>query len=207
MDVLLSTTYWPNLHYFYHVLNSSRTVIEQHEHYQKQSFRNRTKILSANGVLELSIPVKKKADKEIISGVEICYRERWQPKHWRAITSAYNNSPYFEYFEEDLKKFYNREYPLLLEYNLEQLNTILKLLKIKKEVLLSNSFEKQPLVVTDLRESIHPKQNMPQEIELFLNQPYYQTFEEKFGFTPNLSILDLLLNKGLESKEYLTRIG
>src|SRR5688500_13554879 len=97
-SVVLSTAYWPNLPYFYYLLNSEKVFVEHHEHYHKQSFRNRTKILTANGVLELSIPVVKKYDKEIINTIEISYAEAWQIKHWRAISSSYKNSPYFEFF-------------------------------------------------------------------------------------------------------------
>ncbi|MGZ4098932.1 MAG: WbqC family protein, partial [Bacteroidia bacterium] len=134
MDVLLSTAYWPNLHYFYYVLNADKVRIEKQEHYQKQSFRNRMQLLSANGILDLSIPVKKNNDNGLIPGIEISYKEPWQIKHWRAITSAYNNSPYFEYFEDDLKGFYEHEYQYLFDYNMQQLKTILRILKTKKEI-------------------------------------------------------------------------
>src|SRR3954467_9744925 len=121
MNALLSTAYWPNTHYFFYVLNSPGFFIEQHENYQKQSFRNRTQILSANGPLDLSIPIKKKAPREYVKDVEINYKESWQSNHWRAITSAYKNSPYFDYFEEEIKYFYETPFELLLEYNNQQL--------------------------------------------------------------------------------------
>ncbi|MCW3076807.1 MAG: hypothetical protein JWO32_1416 [Bacteroidetes bacterium] len=207
MNVLLSTAYWPNLHYFYYVLKAEKVTIEAHEHYQKQSFRNRTQVLTANGILDLTIPVKKKALKELISEQEISYSEAWQLKHWRAITSAYKNSPYFEYFEDDLKKFYTEEYKFLLNYNLEQLKTLFKLLRIKKELHLTSHFERTVKEESDLREIIHPKNNaLTDDITgEFLSKPYYQTFENKFKFTPNLSVLDLLLNKGMETLDYFPK--
>ncbi len=205
MDVLLSSAYWPNLHYFYHVLHAESLVIEQHEHYGKQSYRNRCVILSANGPLLLSIPVKNLKPKQLISEVEITYKENWRSKHWRAIQSAYNNSPYFEYFEQDIKHFYETEYTHLLEYNLNQLKLILKLFRITKQISLSQSFEKKPQLGIDLREYSEPKLSFTKEplIRDLLNQAYYQTFETKFTFVPNLSILDLLFNKGLEGLDYL----
>ncbi len=205
MDVLLSSAYWPNLHYFYHVLHAERLVIEQHEHYGKQSYRNRCVILSANGPLILSIPVKNLKPKQLISEVEIAYKENWRAKHWRAIQSAYNNSPYFEYFEQDIKHFYESEYTHLLEYNLNQLKLLLKLFRITKHISLSRSFEKTPTLGIDLREYSEPKLSFTKEPLLrdLLNRAYYQTFETKFPFVPNLSILDLLFNKGLESLDYL----
>jgi hypothetical protein len=202
MDALFSTAYWPNLHYFYYVLNSDKVYIESHEHYQKQSFRNRTQILSANGILDLTIPIKKTKDNELISTVEISYAEQWQIKHWRAITSAYKNSPYFEFFEDDIREFYSGNHHLLLDYNTAQLKTILRILKLKKEIVLTSEFEKT-VDKNDLREKIHPKKD--QELINGLNKPYYQTFGDKFGFVPNLSILDLLLNEGLQTLSYFPK--
>lgn len=206
MNVLLTTAYWPNLHYFYYLLNANQVTIEQHEHYQKQSYRNRTSILTANGVLDLTIPVKKTGDKQFIKDLEISYTENWQIKHWRAITSAYKNSPYFDFFEEDIKDFYTTEYSLLLQYNKKQLETVFKLLRQKKTILFSSEFEKETAEV-DLRELIHPKKQFKQDnrVATLLENSYYQTFDTKFGFTPNLSILDLLFNKGLESLDYFPK--
>jgi hypothetical protein len=207
MNVLLSTAYWPNLQYFYYLLNAEKITLECLENYQKQSFRNRTQLLTANGKLDLSIPVKNLNQKQLIKEVEISYQENWQINHWRAITSAYKNSPYFDFFEEDINYFYSNSFKFLMDYNLEQLNLIFKLLKIKKELLLSNDFEKEPIDQLDLRNSIHPKIDFSEDSNVvqLLKTPYYQTFEAKFDFKPNLSILDLLFNKGLETLEYLKR--
>ena len=204
MKSLLSASYWPNLHYFYYVLKSETILIERFDHYQKQSFRNRTQILTANGVLDLSIPVTKISVKEYTKDISISYSENWQSKHWRAITSAYKNSPYFDYFEDEIAVFYKLRYDNLLEYNLLQLKTVLKLLKLKKELFLTDSFEKIPLNKIDTRELIHPKFSFEKDVLVvgLLNKPYYQTFENKFEFKPNLSILDLLFNKGLLTLDY-----
>lgn len=205
MNSLLSTAYWPNLHYFYYVFNSDLIHIEQFENYQKQSFRNRTRILSANGELDLSIPVKKKAPKELSKDIEISYKENWQMKHWRAITSAYKNSPYFEHFENEIEYLYSNKYENLMRFNLEQLQIVLKILQVKKNILLTQDYEKKLIGFTDLREKIHPKLNFKEDknITEMLLRPYYQTFEAKFDFIPNLSILDLLFNKGLGTLDYL----
>ncbi|MDP1799826.1 MAG: WbqC family protein [Bacteroidota bacterium] len=205
MKALLSTAYWPNQHYFYYILNSNNIVIESYENYHKQSYRNRTQILTANGKLDLSIPVKKINTKELIKDVELSYTENWQINHWRAITSAYKNSPYFEFFEEEIYYFYNKQFKFLMDYNSEQLILVLKLLKVKKDISFTATFEKEPLNFIDLRNSIHPKEDFSEDVLVAnkLTSPYYQTFESKFPFHPNLSILDLLFNKGLETKDYL----
>jgi len=204
--VVLSSAYWPNLQYFYYILNAQHVFIEKHEHYQKQSFRNRTQILSANGVLNLTIPIKNYSEKKSINEVEIFYKEKWQKNHWRAIESAYKNSPYFEFFEEEIKMFYSKEYQFLFEYNNSQLECLLKILRVKKQILFSDNFEKEFTDKLDLRNSIHPKLDFnldKQSIEK-ISLKYYQTFEDKFKFTPNLSILDLIFNKGLEAVDYLS---
>ena len=205
MNPLLSTAYWPNLHYFYYLINSDSITIESFENYHKQSYRNRTQILTANGKLNLSIPIKNLNTKELIKDIEIAYQENWQINHWRAITSAYKNSPYFEFFEDEINYFYSIPFKHLMEFNLEQLKLILKLLKLKKEISFTTEFEKEPIKLLDLRNTIHPKIDFTQDenVSNVLKIPYYQTFESKFNFEPNLSILDLLFNKGLETVDYL----
>ena len=208
MNVLLVTSYWPNLHYFFYVLNASIINIEQFDNYSKQSYRNRTQILSANGVLNLSIPIKKNKSEKVLNSIEISYKEDWQKNHWRAITSAYKNSPYFDFFEEDLKVFYSNKYNLLIDYNTDQLKFIIKVLKQKKNIQLTKQYESNPESVIDLRTIIHPKQSYLSDklVANKLDQSYYQTFENKISFTPNLSILDLLFNKGLHTIDYLKSI-
>ncbi len=208
MNVLLVTSYWPNLHYFFYVLNASIINIEQFDNYSKQSYRNRTQILSANGILNLSIPIKKNKSEKVLNSIEISYKEDWQKNHWRAITSAYKNSPYFDFFEEDLKVFYSNKYNLLIDYNLDQLKFIIKVLKQKKNIQLTKQYESNPESVIDLRTIIHPKQSYLSDklVANKLDQSYYQTFENKISFTPNLSILDLLFNKGLHTIDYLKSI-
>jgi hypothetical protein len=151
--------------------------------------------------------VKKSKDDQKISEIEISYTDNWNAKHWRAIVSGYNNSPYFEFFEDELKQFYSTRYTSLFEFNLQQLYTVLKMLKIKRDIQFTTTFEKEPAGFSDLRNLIHPKENgwKTNKACEFLQKPYYQTFGSKLGFTPNLSILDLLLNKGLETKDYFPK--
>ena len=206
MIPVLTTAYWPNLHYFYYLLNSGTVKIEQHENYQKQSYRNRTHILSANGLLPLSIPIHKKEVKELTKDITISYHERWQSRHWGAILSAYKNSPYFDYLEEDIHYFYTQRFDLLMEYNTQQIHLLLKLLKTKREIQGTNEFQKESSSFLDRRGITDLKNDFRQDVAAadHLTTPYYQTFNTKFQFHPNLSILDLLFNTGLESLDYLS---
>jgi hypothetical protein len=194
--ILLPTSYLPPVNYFSLLLKSDPVFIEQHEHFIKQTHRNRCDILSSNGLLTLSIPLQKNADKEIISEKKISYSENWQIKHWRAITSAYKNSAYFEYFEDEFKPFYFEKHEFLMDYNTSLTKLILNILRQKKEIQFTSEYNKE-FIGIDLRESSNPKPETR-------NNKYFQVFGEKFGFTPNLSVIDLLFNKGLESVDYLT---
>lgn len=206
MRSVLSTAYWPNIHYFYYILNSDVVYIDLHEHFEKQSFRNRTRILTANGELNLSIPVKKWEASATVKSIEISYAEDWQKQHWRAIISAYKNSPYFDFLEEEIKAFYETEYQFLHEFNAQQLNWILKAFRLKKEIVYTDKYiETTPSEnIIDLRNTIHPKKEVgPDTLKKLIETPYYQTFSSKFGFTPNLSVLDLIFNEGIKSYHYL----
>ena len=192
--VLLSTAYLPNILYLSHVINSDKIVLEKHEHFIKQTYRNRCEIVTSNGKLSLSIPLIKQADKEIISDKKISYSENWQKQHWRAITSAYKNSPYFEFFEDEFKPFYENEYEFLFEYNTQLLRTILHILRLKKQIDFSKQFEFTTTNTVDFRSLSEIN-----SAEIPTLKPYYQVFADKFGFLSNMSCLDALFNIGLDT--------
>lgn len=195
-QVLLPTSYLPPISYFSLLLKSEKVFIEQYEHFVKQTFRSRCEILSSNGILNLSIPLQKKSDKEIISEKRISYTESWQIKHWRAMTSAYKNSAYFEYFEDEFKPFYFEKHEFLLEYNTSLTKLILNILRQKKELQFTTEFH-PTFQGVDLRSSLDLKPETR-------NPKYFQVFSDKFNFASNLSVIDLLFNKGLETVDYLT---
>lgn len=193
--VLLSTAYLPNIKYLSQVLNNEIVVLEKHEHFVKQTYRNRCEILTSNGKLSLSIPLVKQADKELIAEKKISYAEDWQKQHWRAITSAYKNSPYFEFFEDEFKPFYENKYELLFDYNTQLLQTILHILRVKKQIEFTTQFDVSPSNCFNLRAL--SELNYSENINA---KPYYQVFADKQGFVSNLSSLDALFNVGLETK-------
>ncbi|HXD92053.1 MAG TPA: WbqC family protein [Bacteroidia bacterium] len=196
--VILSTAYLPPVAYFKKIKDAASVYIEKHEHYLKQSYRNRCNIFGANGVLSLSIPVINKHDKEIITDTKISYVEKWQQQHWRTIESAYRNSPYFIYYADALKPFYQKKYTFLFDFNTELLQLLINNFKLNAEIKFSEAFEKSNSL-EDFRYSIHPKN----EIVAIEFKPYSQLFNEKFPFVPNLSSIDLLFNAGPHAKDYL----
>jgi hypothetical protein len=196
--VLLSTAYLAPVDYYFLLNNASAVILEQYEYYEKQSYRNRCTILTANGKMDLNIPVEK-AGKTIIRDIRISEHGNWQSLHWKALESAYSSSPFFEYYSDDLRPFYEKKFNYLFEFNNLIQQKILELIDIQPVVNCSISYEsKTSVAVSDFRTLIHPKK------EPLLDLPsYYQVFETKNGFIKNASIVDVLFNLGPESLLYL----
>lgn len=200
-QAILSTAYFPNIQYLSKFIKYDNIVIDIYEHYSKQSYRNRCNILSANGVLPLSIPVKKN-NHCYTKDIKIDYSEPWQKLHEKAILSAYNNSPFYEYYIDEFMPFFIKQEVFLIDINTKILDKILKILKIEKNYSFSNDF-----IVLDkhnFRESIHPKSSKYKEDNDFISKPYIQVFSEKFGFIENLSCLDLIFLQGPMAKSFLS---
>lgn len=198
--IVLSTAYLPNIEYFAFISKSEVFFMEGCESFQKQTFRNRTNILTAGGVQTLILPTRHDTQRMCIKDVRIDYKCDWQLKHWRAIETAYSGTPYFLYYRDFLYPFFNKKYEFLFDYNLELTTTLMKLLKIKKVPVVTETFEKEYSEILDLRNDIHPKRE-----RLLESIPYSQVFEDRIPFTDNLSVIDLLFNIGPEAGENLSQ--
>jgi hypothetical protein len=199
--ILLSTAWFPPVEWMHHFLGNDLVLIEAKENFVKQTYRNRCTIAAANGILSLSIPLQDEGNKTLITEKKISYREGWQAKHWKAIESAYSSSPYFEYFENEIKQVVFSEHEFLFDLNSHSLRAVLQILRLQREIVVTTSYEALPSAL-DLRYSISPKEKSS------LHFPeYYQVFNRRYGFAENLSMLDLLFNEGLGSVEYLGRVG
>ncbi len=203
MKTVLSVAFLPPIEYFLIALKSDELWIEAAENYQKQTYRNRCNILTANGTLPLAVPVCHGNPKIVIRDVRIDYKTDWQRKHWKAIESAYNGSPFFQYYADFFIPFFQKKQEFLFDYNINILKVINKLLEINQDFFLTENYVKQDEDLLDYRQIIHPKRCNEENYALRIISPYPQVFDHKFGFTPNLSILDLLFNLGNESREYL----
>jgi hypothetical protein len=172
-----------------------KATVEQHENYLKQTFRNRCEILTANGVMSLTIPVKHNGSKIKIRDIRIDYTDNWRRLHWRTIDTAYRSSPFFVYYADDFLPFYTKKEEFLFDFNCKMLDKLIELTGLKTEISLSDDYLQDCDI--DYRYLISPK-NKTEDSE-FIPVPYYQVFRNKFGFCPNLSILDLLCNEGNNS--------
>lgn len=193
-DIVFSLAYLPPVEYFMLFNKAKNVFIEQHEFYQKQSYRNRCVIATANGTMPLTIPVEK-TGKEVIRDVKISQHTNWQTLHWRAIEASYNSSPFFEYYSDDFRLFYEKKWVFLWDFSFELLKKVVELLEIEKNIFLTEKYDVQFTDKFDARELIHPKKEKLIEIK-----PYYQVFENKLDFQGGLSVLDLLFNMGNESQ-------
>ena len=198
---VFSTAYMPPIAYFKaYMQTQNEGCIDAYEHYQKQSYRNRCYLHSPNGVLALTIPIQKqKNGHQVMKDIKISYEYDWQRLHWLTLESCYRSSAYFEYYEHVLEPFYTTKTTYLWEYNLSLFQAICKLLNIYSVVDITNKYEGTEAYKCDFRTLIHPKNNLNIKIE----NPYYQVFENKNGFVPNLSIIDLICSQGPRSNTYL----
>lgn len=178
--------------------------IESHENYIKQTFRNRFEIAAANGRMSLTVPVEKTSNaKTNIRDIKISDHGDWQRMHWYSIESAYNSSPFFEYYADDIRPFFEKKEKWLFDFNEEIRLKLCELLEIDPQCQLTETYIEEYGDIMDLRQILQPKATLDSSLTKKIIKPYYQVFERKFGFIPNLSILDLLFNMGPESILYL----
>lgn len=222
---VLTTAYFPPVEYFFAIARSGRVLIEQHEHYQKQSWRSRCRILSAGGPEDLSIPiVKEERRSRPVRDIRIDYGEPWLQHHLRAFEAAYHSSAFFDYYADDLFPVLLRKPEFLFDLNMALLEKLLDLLDLHVPVSLTESFVKDTEGVMpgstghlfDFRARIQPKYKGESLLaEYGREQAYYQVFvnqdpgaclsrlDRESRFIPNLTILDLLSAEGPDACRFL----
>ena len=198
---LLQTTYFGPVQWYQKLYRYDHCLIEQYDSYQKQTFRNRCVIASANGVQALTVPVEHSDDKMLTKDLRVSDHNQWRRIHWNALQSAYSESPFFEYYADDIRPFFEKKYAYLIDFNEEVRQKICELIDIHPDVEYTQAFTANNSPIKDFREVIHAKH--PQPDADFEPKRYWQVFQHKHGFLPNLSILDLLFCTGPEAIFYL----
>ena len=223
---LLSTTYFGPVQW-YQKLNRHRCIIEQHDNFVKQTYRNRCVIASANGPQTLTVPIERyDGMKCAMRDIRISDHGNWRHLHWQALVSAYGETPFFEYYADDIRPFFEEHrWKYLLDFNLDITQTLCSLLDVRPDLTLSDHYIDADETIcgsgsldgaveslggaaeslgsssacslfVDYRDAIRPKHPLP-DAE-FEARPYYQVRAQRHGFLPNLSVLDLLFNEGPE---------
>lgn len=199
MIPVFSTAYLPPIAYVATLVRYPEVYIEAKETFPKQTYRNRADIMTANGVQTLSVPTLRNNHSRT-EEVGIDYKERWNITHLRTLAAAYGASPYYLYYKDGLESILTRHYEHIVDLNEDLLNWLLQQLKAKCTLHRTEDFLKDYKM--DFRNTFSPKRPYPTET----HKSYYQVFSDRLPFTPNLSIIDLLMSLGPEAKEYLKSI-
>ena len=200
MSIILSSAYLGPVQLYAHLYAAHHVTEDRGEHYVKQSYRNRCYIATPAGPQALTLPVERSGVAHApMRDVRLSSHGNWQHLHFTALVSAYENSPYFEYYADDFRLLYEKSFTFLVDFNEALQRTVLEVLQLTPAIDVSNNYVSQTEGATDLRTVISPKQPLSADVA-FRPVRYYQVFEARTGFLPNLSIADLLFNMGPESR-------
>ena len=198
MNILLHPTYFPSISHYVAMMKAETITFETEDNYQKQSNRNRMYIYGPNGLQLLNIPVLNSSEKHYkFKDVKIDNSTKWQKNHSKSLETAYRNSPFYEFLEHDLQPVFEKKHTFLLDLNFQIFEIINDCLSIELPFSKTTEYFHKNTQFEDFRNLVNGKK------DTFKNDRYTQVFEEKDGFLPNLSILDLLFNEGRCSKGYL----
>lgn len=194
---LIELHYLPSVEYFCALYSFRNVILEKHEHFVKQSYRNRCQVLTAQGPLTLTVPLRNKSNDISIDQVLIDYSQKWQNNHWRTIESAYRNAPFFDFYSEDLHQIIYSGHETIYNLNKELLSFCLRSISMSVAISESVAYEKTPNeAILDLRGLISAKKPYS-ERSFYQPTPYYQVFGN--AFASNMSLIDLLFCMGPQS--------
>lgn len=201
MDILLHPTYFPSIAQCIVMVQAKKVTFEVCDNYQKQTYRNRMNIAGAQGKMPLTVPVVySQKNRQLYKDILISNDEKWQDLHWKSIQSAYSSSPFFEFYEHDLMPVFNDEATHLMDFNFRCLEVVLECLQQNLDFETTTAFEPNSQLISDYRYLVDHRKESEQNFK-----PYVQVFDDKHGFLPNLSILDLIFNEGPNALLYLEK--
>jgi hypothetical protein len=202
MNTILHPSYFPSISHFAAIAQSESITFEVEDNFQKQTNRNRTYIYSPNGIQLLNIPVKhSKEGHQKTKDIKIETDFDWQKQHFKSLEAAYRSSPFFEFFEDDIRIIFEKKYDFLLDLNFETLAIVTKCFRMKLEFDTTSEYfhDLDANKTMDFRSLINGKK------DLSIFESYKQVFDDKYGFINNLSVLDLLFNEGKYDMDYLKK--
>ncbi len=202
MNILIHPTYFPSISHFAAMVQSENITFEVEDNFQKQTNRNRAYIYSPNGIQLLNIPVKhSKESHQKTKDIKIETDFDWQKQHFKSLEAGYRSSPFFEFFEDDIRPIFEKKYTFLLDLNFEVFTILSKCFRLKLDYTTTTEYfhEVEPTTITDFRSLVNGKK------DLSVFESYTQVFDDKHGFINNLSVLDLLFNEGKYAMDYLKK--
>jgi len=200
---LFSSHYLAPIEYYFQLSKNEISHIDIYEHFVKQSYRNRCRILSPNGIQNLTVPLVKARKRKLTKNVKIAYDDNWRKMHWKSLEAAYRSSPYFEFYEDDFHPYYHeKKYDYLIDLNWDLEQKIIQLLGLKNSAKKTDEYIATVDNKFDFRNSFSPRK----ENESLSFKEYIQVFSDRNGFAPNMSIIDLLFNEGPNAINYLKEI-
>lgn len=198
--MIFQPLYFGPVYQYKKILEAKEVVFEVQDNYQKQTYRTRQHIYGANGFLSLNIPIiHGKGVRQKTKEVRIENKFPWQKNHFKSLENAYRSSPYFEFYEDDLSKLYSKEYTFLIDFLFDSIDFIWAHLPLEKPYQKTKEFQLEYPENVDMRHLANAKDKSTYQVP-----SYIQVFENKHGFIPNLSILDLLFNEGPNAANLLT---
>jgi hypothetical protein len=193
--------YLPDIAYMAHYYAASKPVIDIYEHFEKQTCRSRTNILTAQGRQTLSLPVSKKEHHTPVKEVKLSYCENWPQVHWRTIQTAYSSAPYFDFYAGELEAVYEQKQEFIADFTASLFHILCNHIGIPHKQTFSEKYIEKSDAYRDYRNYWHTTKDH------LLVPRYWQVFSDKHGFEHNLSIIDLLFNMGPESAPYLFQLA
>ncbi|MGC4039623.1 MAG: WbqC family protein [Flavobacterium sp.] len=199
-NIIIHPGYFPSISHFVAIAQANLVTFEMEDNFQKQTNRSRMYIYSPNGIQLLNVPVKHGSEKhQRIREVRIENDFDWQKQHFKSLEAAYRASPFFEYFEDDIRTIFEKKHSFLMDLNFETLSTVSKCLGLEFDYDETSEYFHRINGKTDFRNLINGKK----DASVF--EPYTQVFGEKHGYLNNLSVLDLLFNEGRYALDYLKK--
>lgn len=199
-QIILSSAYLAPVEYYAKLFAYDKVYVERFDSYMKQTYRNRCVIASAGGPQALTIPTEKgEGAKCLMKDIRISDHGNWRHVHWNAFVAAYKHSPFFDYYADEFHRFYEKRYDFLYDFNMDLCHWMCEQIDLQPVMIPTDDYVAVPEGMDDYRERIHPKKVYTEADPDFSLVPYYQVFDAKQGFQPNLSIADLLFNMGPES--------
>ncbi len=199
MKALLNPTCFPSIAQFVAMTKADKLYFEVCDNYQKQTYRNRAFIYGANGKLQLNIPVHHThKERQLYKDVLIANTDKWQELFLKSLQSAYNTSPFYEFYIDEIQPLFEMKTKYLMDFNFKCLDVLMDCLLIEIDYKTTQQFEKITTDKANFRSLTNSRKETLQQFDT-----YTQVFSDKHGFIPNLSILDLLFNEGTNTVSYL----